>query len=148
MRPTVRPTFWCLPVFALFFVVLAGCPVNTPPPAGETNTLSPGFGSSFATGEVQGINADGTCPGFFPATATRTITLTQAIAGMRIRASSETVNTDVVVMVRFGNTTFCGNVGDDSEVFRGNWSAGVYEIFVGTEDQNDRADFDLLITEP
>ncbi len=122
----------------LLLVMSAGCE-----PAGPGAGLSPGFGKVTFQDSTTGEEVGTGCPGFYPVTANHQMTLNEAMVGLKVRVESEQ---QLKLWVRFGASNFCPAEGSN-EIARGNWSAGTYEIFVGTETQGDVADYTLEIIE-
>lgn len=109
-------------------------------------TLETGFAFVSGAGNTTGTTGEGfTCEGFFPEAPNAIMRLVDAFAGLSVQVASET---GLILAIRFENSTFCSMVGEGvTDVTRGNWSAGDYEIYVGTVEQGVEAEYLLEIFE-
>lgn len=96
--------------------------------------------SSIVADTTTGVSdAASPCDGFFPLAANHTMRLPETTTGLTVNVHSDD---DVVLWIVFGNSNFCSADGETS-ITRGSWSAGDYEIFVGTPTQNATAEYTL-----
>jgi hypothetical protein len=140
-------TVLLLTTFAL--ATLGGCPQ---PGNGTGNgngddpnfTLADGFGVLERSGTTTTTDDSPSCAGFFPESPNHVMTLSETITDMTVAVAS--TEADVVLYIRFGGSTFCGS-SDDPQVNRGSWSAGQYEIFVGTVAAAQNVSYTLTVSE-
>lgn len=114
---------------------------------GASLTLETGFGFVSGAGNTTGVTDEGfTCEGFFPEVPNAIMRLVDTFAGLSVQVAG--VETDLVLAIRFENSTFCSMIGEGvTDVTRGSWSAGDYEIFVGTVEEGEAAEYLLEIFE-
>lgn len=106
-----------------------------------------GFVTATYVGESTGTETSTTCSGFFPATPSAYFTLPTTFTRFRVRASSEAANE--ALRITFGASSFCGTVESDGAVVeRGSWSAGTYEVYVGSDTDDQNVSFELIFEEP
>jgi len=113
---------------------------------GASLTLETGFGFVSGAGNTMGVTDEGfTCEGFFPEAPNAIMRLVDTFAGLSVQVAGDT---DLVLAIRFEDSTFCSMVGEGvTDVTRGSWSAGDYEIFVGTVEEGEAAECLLEIFE-
>lgn len=94
-------------------------------------SLSPGFVLATRTGAARGeVQVTSPCPGFYPSVAQYRMVLTAPTSGVSVTVeSTETL----AFMVRWGTSNFC-STGQPGRlvVQRGAWSAGSYDLLVGS----------------
>lgn len=135
--------------FLPLLVVLAACDDKGGDSSAETGdspdlVLDPGFGTATVSGTASGSAAGRSCEGAYPDAPQHRVTLTAAMLAMSVAADT----TDVVLEIHFGNSTFCSD--NDSglpAVERGSWSAGDYDVYVGTPEAGGSVDYVLTVSE-
>ena len=119
---------WSLGLGALGCGGSAPATETPPPPTGDI-TVSPGFGDVARSGTAGGPDGETRCPGFFPAEPQHRLTLTGNQLEMHVEGAGE----GLALFIRQGNNVFCNEAGESpTQVSRGAWSRGEYEIRVGT----------------
>jgi hypothetical protein len=78
---------------------------------------------------------------YFPAAPNHTLILLETISGLTVRVVSDD---EFVLWVRGETGSFC-NTGQGDSVFRGSWSAGEYDIFIGSPAPDAEIEYTLLI---
>lgn len=137
---------------------LCGC--DNPTPADDENDLfaislsnndssAQRIGTSLAESNAGVFNCRGTSESsdpldqnaFFPATPNHQLVFLEAIAGVTIRVISDD---EFVLWIRGESGSFCNTSLSDS-VFRGSWSAGEYEVFIGSSMQDAVIEYTLVV---
>lgn len=131
-------------VGAMAMAMVAGCPMNQPAPDDGDLTLSPGFNSRTRSGMTTTGDDTTNCDGVFPSQPSFVMTVTSPITGMRVRAASD--EADVTLRIVFGGSSFCAD--EQGVVERGSWSAGDYDVYVGTAAAASDVTYEVTITEP
>jgi hypothetical protein len=78
---------------------------------------------------------------YFPATANHVMSLSAATTGLTIRVESDD---EFVLWVRSDGGSFC-NTEQEDNVARGSWSAGEYDIFIGSPTQGATIEYTLTV---
>ncbi|MEK6676012.1 MAG: hypothetical protein AABZ47_10210 [Planctomycetota bacterium] len=141
--------------------LIIGCPMNPASVDDDLLSFSVVVGGGFGVAEREGDFTTSTndnvfdCRStsmrddlltqnaFFAAAPNHRLTLTEAIAGLSVQVIS---NSEIVLWIRNGSNNFCNRANENS-ISRGSWSAGDYDIFIGTPDPNETIEYTLRITE-
>lgn len=122
---------------------MGGCPGSGTTLSVNIDGAAVALGAALATTQTSGVSDQSPCEGFFPAQANHLMTLSAATTGLTLRA---TADGPIVLWVRYGQSSFCsGEPASSVELTRGSWSAGDYEIFVGTRDDSATAEYVLTV---
>lgn len=78
---------------------------------------------------------------YFPLTPNHQLTFLEAVTGVSIRVISDT---EFVLWIRSDTGNFCSDALGDS-ITRGSWSAGNYDVFIGTPTMNAVVDYTLVV---
>lgn len=113
---------------------------------GASLSLATGFGFVSGAGNTTGTtDEEFNCEGFFPTAPSLTMELENTFTNLSVQVASDT---QLVLAIRFENSVFCSMVGEGvTDVTRGSWSAGDYEIYVGTVEPGVEAEYLLEIFE-
>jgi hypothetical protein len=112
-------------------------------PTGDM-TVSPGFGDVARSGEAGGPVSDGRCPGHFPEVAQHRLTL----EGNQLALAVEVIPAGTALWIRSGSNHYCNRPDEaPTRVGRGAWSAGTYELLVGTTEPGATTSYTLRVIE-
>lgn len=107
-------------------------------------TVAPGFESVQAEGSTAGGSAASSCEGYFPEVPQHLLTISQALYSAELRLDSA----DTLLWVTFEDSEFCSDADRGvSAITRGSWSAGEYNIYVGTAEDGEELDYTLTFAE-
>ncbi|MCA9615699.1 MAG: hypothetical protein H6724_17545 [Sandaracinus sp.] len=137
------------PLVLALFVWAFGCNKNAPAPSGPSAPtgdvrVAPGFGEVARSGQAGGGVSDGRCAGHFPSAPQHRLTLEQNQLELRVEVDAP----GTALWISSGHNHFCNEPGDANvHVGRGAWSAGEYEIRVGTSRAGSSMPYTLRVVE-
>lgn len=128
--------------FASSCAIIPGFPRSGDDPTARELAVTAGFGTRIRMGTSVGIEFNEACQAYFPEAANHLLILLDTFDGLTVEAAGD----DVVLLIEFGEASFCGPV-NDPVVTRDSWSEGTYRVFVGTPTEGVEVDYTLEFVE-
>lgn len=135
---------------SFLLVSVSGCGASQ---ATETGPRAPtgdlsvarGFGSISRSGIAEGLVANtNSCRAFFPEAPQHQLTATENMLAMTVQVDAP----DAIIWIRFGRNDFCSTASvPPPHIGRGAWTAGLYEIRVGTRTAGETVPYTMQVRE-